>query len=227
MRGSAWVTAKLVSARIAGDALRQFEALGEALARLDQIGGQPHGLAFLGRIGAAGQHHVHHARDADQPRQPHRAAAADIDAAAALRQRVIGRALGHAHMRGGGQFQPAADHRAMQHGDHRHLAELDLLEGAVPEPGMGDALGDVVLLEFAEIEAGGEMLALAMQQHGADAVRQRGEEGLDAENGLVVERIALVRTRQPQHGDLALPLGIERGGQSLILSRPTAIIPPR
>ena len=39
------------------------------------------------------------ARHADQPRQPHRAAAADIDAAAALRQRVIGRALGDADVR--------------------------------------------------------------------------------------------------------------------------------
>ena len=36
--------------------------------------------------------------------------------------------LGDAHMRGRGQLQPAADHRALQHGDHRHLPELDLLE---------------------------------------------------------------------------------------------------
>ena len=179
--------------RIAGDALRQFEALGEALAGLDQIGGEPHGLAFLGRIGAAGEHHVHHARDADQPRQPHRAAAADIDAAAAFRQRVIGRALGDAHMRGRRKLQPAADHRAVQHGDHRHLAELDLLEGAMPEPGMGDALRDVALLQFAQVEAGGEMLAFAGEQHGADVVGQRGEESFDAEDGLVVERVALVR----------------------------------
>ena len=81
-------------------------------------------------------------------------------------------------MRGSGELQPAADHRAMQHGDRRDLAELDLAEGAMPQPGMGDALLDVALFQLAQIEAGGKMLALAMQQHGADIVRQRGEESL-------------------------------------------------
>ena len=80
-------------------------------------------------------------------------------------------------------------------------------------------------LQFAQIEPGGKMLALAVQQHRADAVRQRGEEGLDAENGLVVERVALLRPRQPQDRDRALPLGGERGRQ--FISSRSAIIPPR
>ena len=174
---------------------------------------RPVGLAFLGRIGAAGEHHVHHARDADQPRQPHRAAAADIDAAAALRQRVIGRALGDAHMARRRELQPAADHRAMQHRDHRHLAELDLVEHAMPHPRMLDAFGDVALGQFAEVEAGGEMLALAVEHDGLDVVRQRREEGLDAENDGVVERVALLRPRQAQDRDVAPPLGRQRGWQ--------------
>ncbi len=78
---------------------------------------------------------------------------------------------------------------------------------------MGDALRDVALLQFAQVEAGGEMLAFAMQQHGADAVGQRREEGLDADDGLVVERVALFRAREFQDRDRALPLGGERSRQ--------------
>ena len=50
----------------------------------------------------------------------------------ALRQRVEGRAIGDTHMGGGGELQPAADHRAVQHGDDRHAAEFDAIEGAMP-----------------------------------------------------------------------------------------------
>ena len=106
--------------RIAGDAVREFDALGEALAFVDQILREPDRLALLGGERAPGQHHVHHARGADQRRQPHRTAAADEDAAAGFGQRVKGGTLGHPHMGRGGEFEPAADHRAMQHGDDRH-----------------------------------------------------------------------------------------------------------
>ncbi len=58
---------------------------------------------------------------------------------------------------------------------------------------MLDAGIDVALGEFGEIEAGGEMLALAGEHHGADAVGQRGEERLDARHGRIVERVALFR----------------------------------
>ena len=126
--------------RIAGDALGELDALGEAGAGLHQVVRQADRLALLGAVGAAGQHHVHHARGADQPRHPHRAAAADEDAAAAFRQRVIGRALGHPDMAGGRELEPAADHRAVQHRHHRHLAEFDPLEHAVPVARMRDAL---------------------------------------------------------------------------------------
>jgi hypothetical protein len=58
-------------------------------------------------------------------------------------------------MRGGREFQSAANHRAMQHGDERNLAELNFLEGAMPQIGMGDALLDVAFFKFAEIETSG------------------------------------------------------------------------
>ena len=76
-------------------------------------------------------------------------------------------------MRRRGKFKAAADNRAMQHRNDRHLAELDFLEGAMPQTGMGDALRDIAFLQFGQIEAGGEMLALTHEQHGADAIRQR------------------------------------------------------
>src|ERR1039458_191301 len=107
----------------------------------------------------------------------------------------------------------ATSRRAMQNRHHRHLAELDLVEGAVPEPGMGDALLDVALFQLAQVEPGGKMLALADEQHGADAVGQRREEGLDADDGLIVQRTALVRALEPQDGNVALPFRMQRSRQ--------------
>ena len=45
---------------------------------------------------------------------------------------------------------------------------------------MRDAGKHVALGQFGKIEPGAEMLAVAGQHHGADAVRQRREERLDA-----------------------------------------------
>ena len=87
----------------------------------------------------------------------------------------------------GGKLEPAADHRAVQHRHHRHLAEFESLEHAMPMREWCDAFGGVALGQFAQIEAGGEMLALAVQHDGLDVVRQRREEGLDAADGRVVD----------------------------------------
>ena len=78
---------------------------------------------------------------------------------------------------------------------------------------MLDAGRHVALGQFGEIEAGAEIVAFAGQHHGADAVRDRGEERLDAEHGRIIERIALFRTRQLEHRDRALPLGAQRRRQ--------------
>ncbi len=200
--------------RVLGDALGELDALGEAFAVLDQVMREAHGVAFLGVVDVAGQHHLLHPRHADEPRQPHRGAAADIDAAAAFGQRVVGRALGDAHVRGCGKLEPAADHRAVQHRDHRRLAELDVLECAVPARRMLDAFGGVALGELGEIEARGEVLAFAVEHHGLDVFGQRGEERLQPQHSGVVERVALVRTLQRHDGDVAAQLGRERGGET-------------
>ena len=78
-------------------------------------------------------------------------------------------------MRGAGQFQPAADHRALQRRDHGHAAILDAVEHPVPHLRMAQALGGVLLGQFGQIEAGGEMVADAVDDHGADALGQIGE----------------------------------------------------
>ena len=83
----------------------------------------------------------------------------------------------------------------------------------MPAAGMCDALGNVAGGELGEIEAGAEMLTLAGQHDGFDRVRQRGKERLDARHGRIVDRIALLRPRQEQNGDLAPALGPERARQ--------------
>ena len=71
---------------------------------------------------------------------------------------------------------------------------------------MRDALRDVALLQLREIEPGGEMLAFGRQQHASHAFRRRAEKCLDAGNGAVVERVALLRPVEPQDRDVALLL---------------------
>ena len=199
--------------RVAGDALGKLDTLGEPGARRHQIVREAERLAFLGAIGMPGQHHLHHPRHADQPRHPHRAAAADEDPARAFRQRVVGRSLSHSDVARRGEFEPAAHHRAMQHGHHRHLAELNAVESAVPGTRMRDALRDVALGEFAQIKPGGEMLALRRQHHRLDCTGKCVEERLDSENGRIVERIALVRARQRQERNIVAAFGAQRRRQ--------------
>src|SRR5260221_14425507 len=57
------------------------------------------------------------------------------------------------------------------------------------------------------------MLALGGEHDGLDRVRQCGEERLDAEYGRVVDRVALLRPRQEENGDVAPALGLERARQ--------------
>lgn len=109
-------------------------------------------------------------------------------------------------MGGGRQFQPAADHRALERRHHRNGAELDRLEGAVPHARMREPRGRVPLGQFGEVEAGAEMIPVAGQDHRLGALGQSGEEPLQAEHGRVVERIAFPGARQMHDGDVAVLL---------------------
>src|SRR6478609_785194 len=109
---------------------------------------------------------------------------------------------GSAEMTGCRKLKPTADHCAVQHSNDRHLAELDRVEHAVPHPRMQDAFSDVALGQFTEIKAGGKMLPGAVEHHDLDVLRQRLEEGLNAENGGVIERVSLLRSSQAQDRDV-------------------------
>ena len=100
---------------------------------------------FLGVVDAAGEHHVGHARGADQARNARRSAAADEEAALPFGQAVERARLGDADVARRRELEAAADDRAVQHRDHRHAAELDLLERRMPGARMDDALGDAAL----------------------------------------------------------------------------------
>ena len=72
---------------------------------------------------------------------------------------------------------------------------------------MFDALENVALGQLVEVEPGAEMLALAVQHHGANVIRQRAEEFFNTLDGRIRS------ARQQQHGDIALSLRLERRRQ--------------
>jgi hypothetical protein len=102
----------------------------------------------------------------------------------------------------------------VQHRDHRHLAEFDALEGAMPAARMGYALRGAAFGKLGEIEARTEMVTLAGDDDCPDRLRQCGEERLYSEHGRIVDGIALLRTRERENGDIVAALGLERGRQS-------------
>src|ERR1700739_2998737 len=94
-----------------------------------------------------------------------------------------------------GELKPAADHRAVQHGDHRHGAEFDTLESAMPGARVFDAFEGIALGKFGKIEPGAEVFAVAGKHHSADIVRQITEKNLDAVHHRIVKRVALLSPR--------------------------------
>jgi hypothetical protein len=107
-----------------------------------------------------------------------------------LGQREIGTGFGDANMRRTGEFQPTADHRTAQCGDHRHAAVLNPVEHPMPHLRMPQAVGGILLGQFRQIEPGREMIADAMDHHRADAVGDGREAMLDLQHDAVVQRIA-------------------------------------
>ncbi len=87
---------------------------------------------------------------------------------------------------------------------------------------MFDAGAHVAFRQFGQIEAGGKMLAVAVEHDRADVLRQRREKRLDARNGRIVERVALCGTHQRQHRHLAAALGSQgrrQLGETLVVIR--------
>jgi hypothetical protein len=100
----------------------------------------------------------------------------------------------------------------VQCGNDRHLAELNLFERAMPQARMRYSLRNVAILQFRQIKTGREVFTLAREEHGMDTARQRREELLDANDGVVIERVAFLRAIEPQDCDRTFSLG-DKGGR--------------
>ena len=203
--------AKLVCGALSAIRAARSRATSQPGAVVDDVLRQADGGALLGVVPAAGEHQVGHPGDADQSGHAHRGAAADEDPAHALRQGVERGPLGHPEVRGRSQLETAADHRALERGDHRDRAELDLLEGSVPHARVAHSRQRVPLGHLGEVEAGAEVVTVGVDDHAGDVVGQPDEEPLDPEHRRVVERVALGRTGQGEDGDLADPRRTECG----------------
>jgi uncharacterized protein (DUF1778 family) len=108
-------------------------------------------------------------------------------------------------MGGAGEFEAAADHRAVEHRHHRHTAELDALENPVPAARMRDALRRRTIRKLGEVQSRAEMLACAAQHQGLDACRQAADAGIELLDHGVTQCVALRRTIQRQDADAAAP----------------------
>ena len=84
----------------------------------------------------------------------------------------------------------------------------------MPHLRVPQALGRVVLGQFGQIEARGEMIADAVDYHGADPCREIGEAILDREDDAVVQRIALGRPVEADGQHRARLLDLEQPGLS-------------
>ncbi len=78
---------------------------------------------------------------------------------------------------------------------------------------MLDRFGEAACGQFAEIEAGGEMLAFAVEHDDADILGEALEENFEAEHGRIVQRVALARAGKPQQRNRAAPLRGQRRRQ--------------
>jgi hypothetical protein len=124
-----------------------------------------------------------------------------------------------------GELEAAADDGALQHGDHRDAAELDLLERGVPRARMDDAFGDAALGDLGEIEAGAEVIAFAAQHDGARRLGQVDEGGVDLRDERIADRVAFVRPVQTHMQDCACRLDaqevecLQDGGEGIARAR--------
>ena len=75
---------------------------------------------------------------------------------------------------------------------------------------MSHCLFDVVLSQFGEVETSRKVIAIAMQDNGLDVPRQRIKQRFKAEDGIVVECVAFLRTVEPDDENFAALFGVQR-----------------
>ena len=176
--------------------------------------------------------------DADQARQPHRAAAADEDAARcprAARNRPSARRRGC-----GTPPQARARRRPPRRAAPRPPARGRTRSASNTRCHMRECCTPSATLRSVSSQRSRPAEKCSpspFSTTGLDVVRQRLEERLEAEHRVVVQRVALLRPRQPQDRDVAFAAHGQRvgkrdgrvwlgGGMSLCLSHAGAICPP-
>ncbi len=199
-----------------GDPRRQFARLGAAGAGGDQVLDQPDALGLRRVQDPAGQHHIGHPRRADQPGEMHGRAAADIDAAACLRQREERRGIRDAQMAGARDFQPAADHRAVQHRDRRNRAAAQRGQAGVPGLRVAEHGGRVARLVLGQIEAGTECGAMAVDDDRASLGLGAGDGGGERGEQRVIDRVALGGAVEADPGDAIAKLVADGVGHAAV-----------
>ena len=107
-------------------------------------------------------------------------------------------------MAGAGQLQTTAYHRTMQRRNHRHRAVLHAFQCRVPHARVVQALAGIALLQFAQIQAGAEVIALTSYHGGAHAGGHGFKQMAQGQDQGVVQCIALGTARQADDSDLLL-----------------------
>jgi hypothetical protein len=79
---------------------------------------------------------------------------------------------------------------------------------------MPQAFGGIVLGQFGQVQAGGEMIADTMDHHRADAIGQMSEAILDRQHDAVIQRIALGRAVEADRHHRACCFDPEQRGET-------------
>jgi hypothetical protein len=142
-----------------GQLLRVGQAFGARVGVGGQAVDQAERQRFLRARMAAAEHEFQRGLHADEARRALRAARAGQQAQRHFGQAQLGGGRGQAVVRGQRHFQPAAERGAVDGGDHRLGAVLDL------QAGLGQRGLLRRLAELADVRAGDEVAARADDQH--------------------------------------------------------------
>lgn len=108
------------------------------------------------------------------------------------------------------QLESTTDDRAVKRCDKRDAPVLNDLERSMPEPRMRHGLKRAALAVLLEIESRAEMIAFREQDRGPYPVGWIAEECADPLDELLVERVALLGSDEPEHGDGVIDLDVEQ-----------------
>ncbi len=195
--------------RVLGDPFGEFDGFVARLTLRHEVLREAHALAVLCVVNAAGEHHVGHARGADQPRNAHRAATAHKNSTRTFGQGVERALVRHANVARACQFEPAADHGAMQRSNHGGGSELNRVQGRMPHARVQHAGARVAFLQFREVEPGAKVIALAVQHDCTNGVGEVFKHLAQAQDQSVAERVAFGGTAEPNDGNGAANVEVQ------------------